>query len=355
MPIRFSQLLLRDGRRVAAAAAACIAGLAAAAPGASSRGSQRTRAAPVPAAAVTTAQPVLAGVSAALVSQPCFGAASLDSERPCVNPRLRLAVTPAPRIAPTLPNTPCEFIAGSPDLCEFGAPAAQAQSTIALVGDSHAGDWRGALADVAVAHDWRGLSITHTSCPLSKAVRRLPTRARFNACVAWKSQVFAWFAHHPEVHIVFVAGLSGGVGVYPSDGRSQFQTSVAGYVAAWSALPATVQHIVVIRDMPKMLAGTNACVSGAMRHRRPAGIACAVPRSAVLDPDPLVAAARRLRSPRVQFVDLTRFFCDAKLCYPVIGGALVLRDLTHMTSVYSTSLGPYLLSAVDALMSSWKS
>lgn len=306
------------------------------------------------AAAGAPAQPVPAGVSATLVHQPCFGAASRNPEQPCVNPRLSLAVTPAPRVARTVPNTPCTLIPGSPVVCEFGVPAAQAQATVALVGDSHAGHWRGAVADVALAHHWRGLSITHTSCPLSKAVRKLPTPARFAACVAWKKEVFAWFAHHPEVHTVFVSGLSGGVGVYPSRGRSEFQTSVAGYIDAWNALPATVQHIIVIRDTPKMLADTNACVAGAVRARRPPGSACAVPRGEVLDPDPLVAAARRLHSPRVQVVDLTRFFCSPQLCYPVIGGALVLRDVTHMTSVFSTSLGPYLLNAVNALMSSWK-
>ncbi|HYB23785.1 MAG TPA: SGNH hydrolase domain-containing protein [Solirubrobacteraceae bacterium] len=306
-------------------------------------------------AAPTALQPLPAGVSATLVRQPCFGAASRNPLRPCANPRLNLAVTPAPQIARSVPNTPCRLIRESPAVCEFGAPAGRAQATIALVGDSHAGHWRGALVDVALAHDWRGLSITHTSCPLSKAVRRLPTPARFRACAAWKNEVFAWFARHPEVHTVFVSGLSGGMGVYPSDGRSQFQTSVAGYIAAWSALPATVAHIIVIRDTPKMLADTNACVAVAVSARRPPGSACAVARSAVLDPDPLVAAARRLHSPRVQVIDMTHFFCGARLCYPVIGGALVLRDVTHMTSVYSTTLGPYLLGAVGALMASWKS
>lgn len=330
-----------------------LAGLAVLA-GASSHGSQPASAQAVSAPALALAEPIPAGVSATLVHQPCFGAASRNPEQLCVNPRLSLAVTPAPRIARTVPNTPCALIDGSPDVCEFGTPAAQAQATIALVGDSHAGHWRGAMVDVALAHRWRGLSITHTSCPLSKAVRKLPTPARFAACVAWKKEVFAWFQHHPEVHTVFVSGLSGGVGVYPSHGRTEFQTSVAGYIEAWNALPATVQHIIVIRDTPKMLADTNACVAAATRARRPPGSTCAVPRSEVLDPDPLVAAARRLRSPRVQVVDLTRFFCSAKLCYPVIGGALVLRDVTHMTSVFSASLGPYLLKAVNAAMSSWR-
>jgi hypothetical protein len=50
---------------------------------------------------------------------------------------------------------------------------------------------------------------------------------------------------------------------------------------------------------------------------------------------------------RVQAVDLTRLFCDERSCYPVIGGALVVRDNTHLTGVFSATLGPFLLRAVE--------
>jgi hypothetical protein len=35
----------------------------------------------------------------------------------------------------------------------------------------------------------------------------------------------------------------------------------------------------------------------------------------------------------------------------VIGGALVCRDQNHLTAVYSATLGPYLLRAVDGALS----
>ena len=50
-------------------------------------------------------------------------------------------------------------------------------------------------------------------------------------------------------------------------------------------------------------------------------------------------------------LDLTPFFCDAR-CYPVIGGALVVRDANHMTGTYSATLGPYVLRAFDRLTAS---
>ena len=218
-----------------------------------------------------------------------------------------------------------------------------------LVGDSHASGWRAAAQTVALAKRWHGLSVTHTSCPLSVAVRNLPDPVRFAHCAEWKQHVFQWFTHHPEISTVFVAGLSGGLGVIASAGRDEFSTSVAGYIGAWNALPATVKQIIVIHDTPKALGTTADCVARAMAAHRPAGAACAVPRRVALDPDPLVAAAHILGPPRLQVVDLRRLFCDARSCYPVIGGALVLRDITHMTATFAATLGPYLLRAVDGL------
>ncbi len=119
-------------------------------------------------------------------------------------------------------------------------------------------------------------------------MRNLEGAERFRRCVEWKRSVFAWFQRHPEVSTVFVAGLSGGSGVIPPRGQGTFEAAVRGYVRAWAALPATVEHIVVIRDSPKMERETGACVEAAVAaHRRP-GLRCAVPRRDALDRDPLV-------------------------------------------------------------------
>jgi hypothetical protein len=293
-----------------------------------------------PAATAQTAQPSAA---------PCFGAAALDLQHPCAS-TARTSVYPSPAAAVTLPNSPCRAVSKqtAPPVCSFGVPAADGVPTIAIVGDSHAGHWRAAVDYVAHARQWHGLSITHTSCPLQKALRDLPGERRA-LCARWKHEVFSWFSDHPEVNTVFVAGLTGGSGVVPSGGHSAFETSVAGYRAAWDALPASVQHIVVIRDTPKGSGDTNACVARAVAHGREPGAACAVPRKRALDPDPAIAAASRMASPRVQSVDLTRFFCTPRVCEPVVGGALVRRDNTHLTGIFSATLGPYLLDAVTRL------
>jgi hypothetical protein len=74
-----------------------------------------------------------------------------------------------------------------------------------------------------------------------------------------------------------------------------------------------------------------------------------VPRRKAIDRDAAVVAAQRVGAPRAQVVDLTRFFCGSRWCFPVIGGALVHKDEHHMTTTFVTTLGPYLLREVDGL------
>jgi hypothetical protein len=294
---------------------------------------------------------LMTGVGMASSSPPaCFGAAARATGHPCSNPRLKLAVIPTPSEAQIMPNTPCAPIEASINVCAFGAPSATAVGTIALIGDSHAWHWRGAVEVVAQALHWQALTTTRSSCPLTFGQTILPEPKR-SECTAWNQAVPQWFDQHPEISTVFTSDHPGPVVRAP--GQSPLAAQVAGITGAWNALPATVKHIIVIRDIPYVHEDTLACIEAAIARRREAGVACAVPRKIALHQDPDIAAAEQLHSPGVQVVDLTHLFCDSRLCYPVVGGALVYRDADHLTSVFATSVGPFLLHEVGALMASW--
>jgi hypothetical protein len=284
----------------------------------------------------------------------CFGAAARDPEHPCANPRLRRVVRPSPSQAAITPNSPCTPIQHADQLivCRFGVDPAIASRTFALVGDSHATHWRAALEVVAQARAWEGLSITHTACPFTKATKNV-RRFRRSQCARFTRELIRWLGRHPEVGTVVLAELTSTKGVRVRHGQSVFAAEVDGYVRAWKALPASVAHLVVIRDTPQIRGDTLACVEHAIAAHRPAGEACAVPRAAAIARDPAAVAAARLRSRPVDTVSLNRFICDAARCYPVVGGALVYKDTHHLTRVFGTTLGPFLLRKLDRLMRRW--
>jgi hypothetical protein len=309
---------------------------------------------------ITTLLIVAVTAAAGAVARPreitprCFGAAARDPTHPCRNPRLRRLVRPSPSLATITPNAPCTPSAriGLVQLCAFGVAAADATATVALVGDSHATHWRAALEVVAQREHWRGLSITRTACPYSRAVKRT-VEPRRSQCVEWVREVPRWFAEHPEIDTVFVAELTSMKGVVGADRAHAFSASVRGYRAAWRRLPPSVRHIMVIRDTPRSTDGTLACVSRAMRRHEPAGETCAIPRAGAVLRDPAAVAAEQLHSPRVRTVRFTRQICSRRLCFPVVGGALVYKDRHHLTRVFATTLGPLLDRRFRALRRSW--
>ncbi len=283
----------------------------------------------------------------------CFGAASRDPLHPCNNRSLRLAVMPSPRAAGDEPNASCNSFRREAGLsvCTFGVLPPQATRNIALVGDSHASHWRGPLAAIAREQGWRGLSLTRKSCPFSKATKLTPEPTRSH-CIRWVEALPSFLRAHPEIDTIFVVALAGGKVVVPP-GRTMLQAKVNGYRRAWKVLPDTVKHIVVIRDTPRIDRVTVACIDKAISARRPAGTQCARPRELAIGPDPQVDAARGANSERVQVIDLTRAMCSTQLCFPVIGGALVYKDLHHLSLVFADTLAPQLSRAIAAAMTTW--
>jgi len=284
------------------------------------------------------------------LNQRCFGAASRDSRFSCRNPRLAGKAVPSPDEAVTSPNLPCRPLKqiGLVVPCEFGVPAAAARNTIALLGDSHAAHWRAALEEVAQEFKWHGLSITRSGCPLSEAVARLDPPSRRSQCVRWNNEVQNWLRAHPEVHTVFVVAHFDAHVVVRRGGR-EFEAKMSGFSRAWRALPPSVKRVVVIRDTPKAGPGTLSCVRRAMRRKRSPASDCARSRTRALKRDAAVSAAVKLRSNRVKTVDMTSYFCSRRRCYPVVGGALVYKDVTHLTDIFASTLGPYLVRKLRAL------
>jgi hypothetical protein len=282
----------------------------------------------------------------------CLGAASRDPNNPCSNPQLNLVVEPTPSQALLVPDAPCSPVQANIPVCTFGVPASQATLTVALVGDSHAHQWLAALEVVAQALGWSGYLVSRSSCPFSLAtlIHGYPLGAQ---CEQWNREVLQWFAGQSEISVVFTSGHVTGAPVIPKPGQSEMGAWVSGITSAWAGLPASVRHIIVIRDDPTIETDTLPCVRHAINAHLDAGLACAFPRRLITDPD--VTAADSLRSQRVQVVDMTPFFCGSSLCYPVVGGVLVYKDdYDHLTRAYSTSLGPYLQQAVQTLMSKWQ-
>jgi hypothetical protein len=140
-----------------------------------------------------------------------------------------------------------------------------------------------------------------------------------------------------------------GSGVVAAGAQGFVETKTNGYIAAWKAIPRSVRDIFVLRDVPHSRSATAGCVSRAIARRRNPAVRCARPRRAALLADLAAVAAERTDSDRVELIDLTPFMCDEDDCFPVVGGALVIRDVGHLTRTFSVTLGPFLGRAISRL------
>jgi hypothetical protein len=286
---------------------------------------------------LTGALVLLAAVPATAGRTPrCFGAPARDG---CANPRLRTMVRPTPEQARALPNAPCATVepAEPPFPCLFGVAPEDARGSVALVGDSHAAHWRGAIDVVAQRRHWAGVSLTSSGCPLTAAAIDAPAD-RQAGCARVIDGIVRWLGEHPEITRLFVSDH--GSRVVPAEGRTERETQIEGFREAWRRLPRSIADVVVIRDAPWSSARTTACIDRAIRRRQDAGRVCALPRRLALRRDVQVLAARGFAERRVDVVDLTDLMCDAKRCYPVVGGALVHKDLGHLTATFAATMGP---------------
>jgi hypothetical protein len=293
----------------------------------------------------------LDGSPGAVAAGRCFGAAARDPAHPCTNPSRSVVPTVAGRNRVTRSGCRRTEPAAGVD-CGFGFAGARPRRTFALVGDSHALSWRGTLAVAARSAHWLGYSLWSPACLFSTAARYLDPIVR-PGCEQFNRDVRRFLSRHREISTVFMTHATY-IAIFPPPGRTVLQAKVAGFTSAWATLPRSVRHIVVIRDNPGTPDATFDCVARvvAAGTQRP-DTACREDRSAVLPPDAAMTAVRLAHTPRVQAIDMTRYFCDARYCFPVIGGVLVNRDFSHLSIAYARTLGPYVLRAIRRLEAHW--
>jgi len=273
---------------------------------------------------------LLAGVS----GSPCFGAPSMENRARCP-----LALTALPLVsvgradAPWSAQPGCRGTGSDPSelTCFWGR--ARPSRVIALIGDSHAEHWRGALHRIARARNWQVIEMYAGGCPATDARSVVFERRSRDgeACRRWTTKVTARLRALAPDDIITTAYVQ--ENVFDPAGSGP-----AGFERVWRQW-LTFSRVTVLRDTPTT-AHRNGPQCLAVNLGKPQ--ACANPRSRVLVDDDMMRAARSMKA-EVNLVDLSDYFCDAKRCYAVIGGASVYYDYDHMSLQFSSTLAPALL------------
>jgi peptidoglycan/LPS O-acetylase OafA/YrhL len=278
----------------------------------------------------------------AALRDPCFGAASLSGDPSCAADVFASPgwVTPLPEDAPWFEDPACTFSDEPVHLarCRFGdGPPAR---TVALVGDSHAEHWRGALHRIAEERNWELVEVLRGGCPATAATVatfRGDTPPDVAECHHWGEQVDRFLAAESPDY-VFTSAWAGAY-TFEGDEPGTRGAAVQGFADTWTDWAATGAQVFVLRDVPTT-GGRD--MPECLATHPGAPLDCARPRAEALGEDALAEAAVQVASDRIQLVDLTDRFCDDVTCYAAVGRSMVYYDRDHISGLYSWSLGPYL-------------
>ncbi|MFV0634658.1 acyltransferase family protein [Demequina sp.] len=288
--------------------------------------------------------------SEAVAPTPCMGASVTALGGECTPTLGAGEVVPVPAAARHDSPDDCISRKGSESFepCEFGVPRDESESTIALIGDSHAYHWLPAVDQIARDQGWSGIVMARESCPFSPAHRTLDEQV-VESCARYNDQVSALLEERDDVTVVVMASFAN-IHFEAPEGVDQAQVGFDAYVQAIATLPDHVSQVYVIRDAPIPLPDNVTCVEQALDDGSlEPGAQCAVPQDRAVVEDLLFEAAKA--QPRAQGVDLTDLYCEAGTCSPVVGNVMVYADQGHLTQTWVRSAVPVLAAQLTAVAS----
>lgn len=279
-------------------------------------------------------------------AEPCRGADVLDPTKKCGSVTGRGPIMSATLAAADRSNpdyTRCDQVLDRSEVleCEWKS---QSDVTVALVGDSHATQWMGAMVDLAKQNKWNVKTYLKSSCPFSDEIRILPgeTAVRQKNCADWLTQVKQRIEADKTISVVFTSAYTQAYNFQPVPGTSAIDgTSIGekGFQSVWSRLTAAGKKVLVLRDTPGTL---NRQIPDCVASNAGDPLNCSTPRASALPSDAMFDVAKKGMIPGVKVLDLSDGFCDATTCYVVLGNLIVYRDSNHMTWQFAESMSSLL-------------
>ncbi|KJF23471.1 acyltransferase [Rhodococcus sp. AD45-ID] len=249
------------------------------------------------------------------------------------------AISPSPLVAaddnPPVYARGCQqgFASSEPVACEFGN--LDSETTVALIGDSHASHWVDAMEYVAQQRGWRLITFTKSSCALIDATV-INRGAPAPICSEWNAHVMS------EIEQIKPAAVfTSNIDYQVSGAVDNHAAMVAGMASAWTKVTSIGIPVFVLRDTPASGVDPADCLAGHLDSPN----LCATDRASAFGTRGLAQLEAAEIAP-VKVVDVTAAICPRDPCSPVIGDVMVYRDRTHMTATYSRSLGPTLDAAL---------
>ncbi|WP_019973278.1 acyltransferase family protein [Mycobacterium sp. 141] len=220
----------------------------------------------------------------------------------------------------------------TPPECASGQ--VNSKTTVALIGDSHAGMWHPALEPIARQRGWRLETMAKVTCPMLKLPIVSPYLGReYTECKQWRAAVLARVQQERPALVVvdMVRRYGADFGFTSYD-----QVWLDALTRLVSQLRGTGAKVLVLGPVPDPHGTVPTCLSAHINDVT----TCTPQRSIAMNDTGIAAETAAVQAGGGQYANLAEFFCTADRCPVIIGNTMVFRDDNHITTEYAQLLSP---------------
>jgi peptidoglycan/LPS O-acetylase OafA/YrhL len=203
-------------------------------------------------------------------------------------------------------------------------------TTIALIGDSHAGMWNAAFQRAVGERDLRGLL-------MAEEVQR---------CAQWRSGIMDRLRAEPPQLVVVTAVRSygaDGAAVWGKAGFDPFNSAwIDGLGHLVRELRSNGSQVLVLGPEPKLTAVATNCLSAHLEDAK----ACEASWPSANDAG-IEVESSIVRENGGHYANTVDLFCSDDRCPAVVGNTMVFYDASHLTREYSLAMAPALGALID--------
>jgi hypothetical protein len=228
-------------------------------------------------------------------------------------------------------------------------------TTIALLGDSHAEHWLGALDRAGKSRGWKIDAMVKGGCPVSDGPEMThPRRIRhYRECARFREAMIQRIIRERPAAVI----LSSWDHYIAVDGRgSSWQVTPeqweAGLRRTYTRLTSAGLRVIVMRDVPHTPFDVPQCLSRSAAQLPGSG-SCTYERQGSISKVAIAAQNRAASGLPIAFVDMNDLICPTSVCSPVIDEAIVFTDDNHITATFARSVGDILGARLAAQGGLW--
>jgi len=226
--------------------------------------------------------------------------------------------------------------------CEYGAT--DADTTVALVGDSKALQWISAFDEIGRDHDWRIVTMTRSTCTWADAYVSSDQRPD-TECWQWGQKTKDELVQMGPDLVATSFGHNM-ASREPTSTEFSREGLVDGLVSIWDELGDAGIPVAALSDTPN--SGEIESIPECVADHRDDPDACTIENSEGIGTPPMRDAVQEV--PSATLIDLTDVICPDGTCRPVFGDVLIQRDGSHVTDTFVREVAPALEAPLAELL-----